>query len=168
MKLSLIFTLLVLGLGLTQGIKISNDLPIQITSQQIWGTYKPQLIHAVSNQSAVPLTFSTMYYNPDKLNKLKDLRYKVAERPSDSIVFNYDYHNGIDFAVQSIRDPLLPINYTTNFFKTISHPTRQQWVDVVANQNNDNTTTHSVNFVYLVSWENFLASPENTTQSIEV
>jgi hypothetical protein len=84
-----------------------------------WGTLKPQLIHAVSNMSVTPLTFSLMYFNPDKLKDLHDLRYRVNTRPNSSVVYNYLIHNGLDLAVQNIFDPEIPINMTNNYFKTI-------------------------------------------------
>jgi hypothetical protein len=93
MKRILISTgiLFLLSLGTYLILEPKQDIIVEINNDPImsWGTYKPQLIHAVSNFSATPLTFSVMYFNPEKMEELRDLRYKVAKRPHDDIIFDY-------------------------------------------------------------------------------
>ena len=126
----------------------------------MWGTYKPQLVHAVVNKSHTPTTLGFMYFNPDSLLEQKDLRYKVCDRPFDNIIYDYTMHNLYDFAVQRIEDPHVNINMTNNFIKIVkSSINRQQWVDITQNTLPQTSHTNKISIIYMIGLEDFTANP---------
>lgn len=75
-----------------------------------------------------------MYFNPKVLNSEPDLRYKVDNRPNDTIIYDYQYHDGETFAIEKVTDPIINSTFTANFFKTSYNSSSQQWTDIINNE----------------------------------
>eukprot|EP01016_Furgasonia_blochmanni_P038008 TRINITY_DN4545_c0_g1_i1.p1 TRINITY_DN4545_c0_g1~~TRINITY_DN4545_c0_g1_i1.p1 ORF type:complete len:689 (-),score=121.57 TRINITY_DN4545_c0_g1_i1:111-2177(-) len=136
--------------------------------QYLWGTYKPQLIHAVSQRDVAqnqPITVGMMYHDARYLYSVDDIRYKVKERLNDNVRYDYTYHNADDFVINRVLDPNIPVDLKNTFVKLEASENRQRWVSVSEHSFEPAdpmfNSSKLVSMIYTVSLENFSEGPDD-------
>ncbi|CAD8045852.1 unnamed protein product [Paramecium primaurelia] len=84
-----------------------------------WGTYKPQLLHAVTQRNMKtfnPITGALMYADHIGTDD-RSLVYKIPDLNTEQVKINPVHHNGKDFNVQLISDPNTKSIIQTTFIK---------------------------------------------------
>eukprot|EP01016_Furgasonia_blochmanni_P023235 TRINITY_DN25144_c0_g1_i2.p3 TRINITY_DN25144_c0_g1~~TRINITY_DN25144_c0_g1_i2.p3 ORF type:complete len:135 (-),score=21.13 TRINITY_DN25144_c0_g1_i2:34-438(-) len=66
----------------------------------LWGTYKPQCIHAITQRHVAnnPITLTMVYFDPTSAKSVEGFfRSRIKDRPSSETVYNFEWHNGFDY-----------------------------------------------------------------------
>ena len=125
--------------------------PKDISDYLLWGTYKPQLISAITQKSIYPisvgLAFSDLLGQVPSLQEFKDnLRFRMRR---DTIA-QYSHHNGLDLAVQHVKDPKLGILFDTTLIKDITKAEGQ---------------ASDIDWIYLVEASKLEDAPEDVLEA---
>jgi len=96
----------------------------------LWGTYRPDLISAITQNSQTPITvglaYSSSFISKPSIEAFKS-SFKLRKDKSSKAY--YSYHNGYNFARQQIQDKSLEVNYYTDFIKDASQ--HQSWSYII-------------------------------------
>jgi len=115
-------------------------VPKNISHYLLWGTYKPQLISAVTQKSIFPITLGLAFSEflkevPSKEEFKNILRFRMKR---DTFA-QYSHHNGLDLAVQHIKDPKLGISFESSFIE-----------DFYENSDQTNFSSKEIDWIYLI------------------
>jgi len=139
-------------------------VPKNISNYLLWGTYKPQLISAITQKSVYPITlglaFSDFWKEIPSQDEFKNsLRFRMKR---DTFA-QYSHHNGLDFAIQHIEDPKLGVSFDITFLEEFYEPSNRsndqsietEWIYMIESLNLDERSNELVktkgfnSFVYL-------------------
>ena len=119
-----------------------------------WGTYKPHTIFSVTEKSQTPITMRFSYlYQSDS----QDVFRYYLEDYTEGLVLNYDYHNGLDFNQQSIKEKSITgLDMQSIFLKENIQNEQQSWNALIKKNAKRNTDFESVIFCFSFSLEQFI------------
>ena len=120
-----------------------------------WGTYKPHLIHAITQRSPKPLSFGFMYGFPEEkqsvLHSYRDIK-ALKEYFSE-----YLCHNGKSCSESIFVDRKNALEVHNYFYKEISQEKRQKWHSITTTQEKSaiNLTNNYSSLIYYFLIEDF-------------
>ena len=92
----------------------------------LWGTYRPNLISAITQHSKTPITVGLAYAtNFGAKPSFETFKNSFKLRMNQDSRAHYLYHNGFDFARQKIEDKSLGLTYSVDFLK--NQTSSQSW-----------------------------------------
>ncbi|CAD8112954.1 unnamed protein product [Paramecium sonneborni] len=135
---------------------------VQLISAQVnpllykWGTYKPQLIHAITErnmQTFNPLTITFYYFMNNNIRWEKSIKYKINERGNDEpTYYQYLYHDGERYAIHETIDGEYKVRFTNEFYK-VNPEKIEDWVTTVVNNDALVGDDEYVSLVYSIAIE---------------
>lgn len=107
--------------------KLLQDFTKKLDASYLWGTYKPHLLHAITQRLPKPLTFGMIYLATEE-NTRSAFSYRDVKNSgwlADSV-----YHDGKQFSESSFENKRASFKLKNYFYKEKSTNERQRWHSV--------------------------------------
>jgi hypothetical protein len=86
-------------------------------SKAQWGTYRPNVYLGAKARVAHSPIIGVLWYDSDDVSALQRIRHDAEERDKLS-KWGWTHHDGSNFGVQELIDPLVGVNFTSHFIRT--------------------------------------------------
>jgi len=133
--------------------QLLKDFTKKLDSTYLWGTYKPHLLHSITQRLPKPLTFGLMYIATEARSKTS---FSYKDVKSSNFVAESLQHDGKQYSVSSFKDRQTYFDIKNYFFKEKFTDQRQRWHSVTTKEKSGiNTLNNQASLIYYFSIENF-------------
>ena len=124
-------------------------------SKYLWGTYKPNLYFSMKQKQKETPVFGLMWYGlkdnyfSSKVDIGDILRHECAK--TDKIKYYWPYHNGLDYAIEIIKDEENNAIFDIQNIKTNYDINEQSWISVIKGKKiNPNSKINKINNIGII------------------
>eukprot|EP00474_Spongospora_subterranea_P009137 CRZ09595.1 hypothetical protein [Spongospora subterranea] len=125
---------------------ITAALPITVNARQTWGTYRPGIYAGVKARVPDSPLFGIMFSNADMMDGYNHIRHDCDDRDQMQ-GFGYEFHDGVQAAVQHLPDLFTGVNLTTSFVQVPG----SGWVLRISGKKLPSSTISSMNLFWYIT-----------------